>query len=90
MSNFSQRLSKLEPPPQHQDYLQEVGLRLRRYAIETRAQIQAGKLPAQYWSTEEEEIYQQWKKDPSFDAIEREVLANPPWDEAKIEKPADA
>jgi len=36
MSNLSQRLRKLEPAPDHQDYLMEVGLRLMRYRIETR------------------------------------------------------
>jgi hypothetical protein len=77
MSNFSQRLNKLEPPPQHSEYLKEVSKRLFRYGIETRHQVQTGKLPARDWDAGLEKIYQQWKTDPSFDAMEREILANP-------------
>ncbi len=88
MSNFSQRLSKLEPAPQHSQYLQEVCQRLFRYGIETRHQVQTGKLPAFAWGAEAEEIYQRWKMDPSFDAMEQEILATP--DEPKIERPANA
>jgi hypothetical protein len=89
MSNFNQRLNRLEPGPQHNEYLREVCLRLMRYGIETRNQVQAAKLPALAWGAEAETIYQQWKKNHSFDAIEREILANPTRDEPKIERPAD-
>lgn len=90
MSNFSQRLNKLEPPPQHSEYLKEVGLRLLRYLIETHNQVQTGKLSAQYWEPEQEEMYQQQKKDPEFDAFEREILANQTRDEPKTKTTADS
>lgn len=77
MSNLSQRLRKLEPPPDHQAYLKEVGLRLMRYSIETRHQVKAGKLPAFAWGPEAEEIYRRWTMAPDFESIEREILANP-------------
>ena len=63
MSNLSQRLRRLEPAPEHQDYLAEVGRRLMRYGIETRHQVKAGKLPECAWGPEAEEIYQRWTKD---------------------------
>jgi hypothetical protein len=88
MSNFGQRLNKLEPPPQHNEYLKDVGLRLLRYGIETRHLVQTGKLPAYAWGEEAEEIYQRWTMDPSFEAEEREILAT--LDEPKIERPANA
>jgi hypothetical protein len=88
MSNFSQRLNKLEPPPQHSEYLKEVGQRLFRIGIETRHQVQTGKLPAFAWGEEAEKIYQRWKMDPSFEAEERAILAS--MEETKIEKTADA
>jgi hypothetical protein len=75
MSNISQRLSKLEPPPQHNEYLNEVSLRLFWIGIETRHHVRTGKLPAFAWGEETEAIYQRWTKDPSFDAMEREILA---------------
>jgi hypothetical protein len=75
MSNLSQRLSRLELPPQHNQFLTEVGERLFRYGIETRHQVQIGKVPAMAWSEVEEQIYQHWRKEPSFDTLEREILA---------------
>ncbi len=77
MSSVRQRLRKLEPPPDHQAYLEEVGLRLMRYGIETRRQVKAGKLPEVAWSPEAEELYQPWTMAPDFAAIERQILANP-------------
>ena len=72
-----QRLNKLEPPPQHSEYLKEAGRRLFRYCVETRNQVQTGKLPAFAWDAKQGEIYQECRKDQSFEAVEREILANP-------------
>ena len=77
MSNLSQRLRKLEPPPDHQAYLKEVGLRLMRYGIETRHRVSRRELPESAWSPEAEEIYLRWTKAPDFESIERTILANP-------------
>ena len=77
MSNLRQRLRKLEPPPDHQAYLEQGGLRLMRYGIETRHQVKAGKLPEVAWGPEAEEIYQRWTMAPDFESVEREILANP-------------
>ena len=77
MSNLRQRLRKLEPAPDHQEYLREVGQRLMCYGIETRHRVKAGKLSESAWGSEAEEIYQQWTKNPDFESIEREILANP-------------
>lgn len=77
MSNLSQRLRKLEPPPDYQAYLEEVGLRFMRYGIETRHGVIRGTLPAFAWGPEAEEIYQRWTMAPDFASIKREILANP-------------
>ena len=76
MSNLSRRLRKLEPRPDHQAYLKEVGLRLMRYGIETRHRVMKGTLPETAWNPDAEELYRRWTNDPDFDAIEREILAN--------------
>ena len=77
MSHLSQRLSKLEPGPRNQEYMEEVGLRLMRYGIETRHRACRGELPESSWWPEAEEIYQRWTRDPDFESFERETLANP-------------
>jgi hypothetical protein len=77
MSNLSHRLRKLERPPERQAFIDDACLRLFRYGIETRHLVRTGKIIELAWGPAEEAIYQDWKKDPDFDAFEREILANP-------------